>query len=68
MPVQAHIKEQLQAAPVCHRFGVPIDETGVRVDGKLHWLHRSAGAVASNESYTHLFVHPKRGKDALLSE
>ncbi len=58
MPVEAQIKEQLKAAGVCH-----FDETGVRVDGKLHWLH-----VASNAFYTHLFVHPKRGKDALLSE
>lgn len=57
-PIEAQIKEQLKAAHVCH-----VDETGVRVEGKLHWLH-----VASNESYTHLFVHPKRGKDALLSE
>ena len=57
-PIEAQIKEQLKAAHVCH-----VDETGVRVEGKLHWLH-----VASNESYTHLFVHPKRGKDALLCE
>ncbi len=57
-PIEAQIKEQLHLAHVCH-----VDETGVRVEGKLHWLH-----VASNESYTHLFVHPKRGKDALLSE
>lgn len=58
IPLEAHIKEQLKAAPVCH-----FDETGVRADGKLHWLH-----VASNAFYTHLFVHPKRGMDALLSE
>lgn len=56
-PVEAQIKEQLKAAQVCH-----FDETGVRVAGKLHWLH-----VASNAHYTHLFVHPKRGQDALLS-
>lgn len=57
VPIEAQIKEQLKAAPVCH-----FDETGVRVGGKLEWLH-----VASNEAYTHLFVHPKRGQDALLS-
>lgn len=57
MPVEAQIKEHLKAAAVCH-----FDETGVRVGGKLQWLH-----VASNASYTHLFVHPKRGQDALLS-
>lgn len=56
-PIEVQIKEQLKVAHVCH-----VDETGVRVEGKLHWLH-----VASNDSYTHLFVHPKRGKDALLS-
>jgi transposase len=57
VPVEEQIKEQLKAAAVCH-----FDETGVRVGGKLQWLH-----VASNADYTHLFVHPKRGQDALLS-
>lgn len=56
-PIEEQIKEQLKAAAVCH-----FDETGVRVGGKLQWLH-----VASNVDYTHLFVHPKRGQDALLS-
>lgn len=57
VPVEEQIKAQLKAAAVCH-----FDETGVRVGGKLQWLH-----VASNADYTHLFVHPKRGQDALLS-
>lgn len=57
MPIEEQIKEQLKAAVVCH-----FDETGVRVGGKLQWLH-----VASDAHYTHLFVHPKRGQDALLS-
>lgn len=57
-PVEEQIKAHLIAAPVCH-----FDETGVRVEGKLHWLH-----VACNAQYTHLFVHPKRGKEALCSE
>lgn len=57
MPIEEQIKERLKEAAVCH-----FDETGVRVDGKLHWLH-----VASNEDYTYLFTHPKRGQDALLS-
>lgn len=56
-PVEDQIKAQLMAAPVCH-----FDETGVRVAGKLHWLH-----VACTGQYTHLFVHPKRGKDAFAS-
>lgn len=56
-PIEEQIKDQLTAAAVCH-----FDETGVRVGGNLQWLH-----VASNADYTHLFVHPKRGQDALLS-
>lgn len=57
VPIEQHIKAQLTQAVVCH-----FDETGVRVGGKLHWLH-----VASNEAYTHLFIHSRRGQDALLS-
>jgi len=57
VPIEEQIKERLKAAAVCH-----FDETGVRVGGKLQWLH-----VASTKDYTHLFIHPKRGQDALLS-
>lgn len=39
------------------------DETGLRVAGKNHWLH-----TCSNAQFTHLFVHEKRGKEALNSE
>lgn len=58
VPIQEHIKTQLTKAQVCH-----FDETGVRVGGKLQWLH-----VASNQDYTHLFVHNHRGQQALLSD
>jgi len=57
-PIEELIKEQLVAAPVCH-----FDETGLRVAGKLEWLH-----VACTAEYTHLFVHPRRGQVALCSE
>jgi len=57
-PVEAEIREQLERAEVAH-----FDETGLRVDGKLSWLHTS-----SNSQYTHLFVHPRRGEEALRSE
>lgn len=39
------------------------DESGVRCQGRLHWLH-----VASTSLFTYLFVHPKRGKQAIESE
>ena len=57
IPIEAQIKAHLQAAPVCH-----FDETGLRVAGKLHWLH-----VACTALYTYLFVHPSRGQKALKS-
>lgn len=52
------LKEQLKAAPVCH-----FDETGLRIEGGLKWLH-----LASNHLYTYFFVHHKRGQQAILSE
>lgn len=56
-PIETHIKAQLVVAPVSHH-----DETGVRVAGKLHW-----GWVASTTLWTYLFIHAKRGKEALQS-
>ena len=55
---QEWIKSKLISAMVAN-----FDETGLRCAGKLHWLH-----VASNQLYTHLFVHPKRGKEAIESD
>ncbi|TQV84818.1 IS66 family transposase [Exilibacterium tricleocarpae] len=50
-----YIKAQLCAAPVIH-----VDETGVNVGGKRHWLH-----CASNARWTCLFPHQKRGVEAM---
>ena len=49
------VKEQLRQTEV-----INTDESGMRVKGKLHWLH-----VASNEKLTHYQIHAKRGKEAM---
>ena len=49
------IKQQLIAADV-----VRFDETGLRVDGQLHWLH-----VAGSEQLTYYGVHRKRGQEGM---
>ncbi|KOR29012.1 hypothetical protein TI04_09630 [Achromatium sp. WMS2] len=41
---------------------ISFDETGIRVGGKLRLLH-----TASTNEQTHLFVHEKRGTEALKS-
>jgi transposase len=48
-------KEALLNSPVNH-----FDETGMRVDTDLHWLH-----VASNEAFTYYFLHKNRGRIAI---
>lgn len=51
---EQYIKEQLRASKVNHA-----DESGVRVEGRNHWLH-----TLGNEVFTYQFVHRKRGYDA----
>jgi len=55
-PVQAAVKEHLiQTCDPVH-----FDETGMRVEDKLRWIH-----VASTEAVTYLAVHDNRGAKAL---
>lgn len=54
-PVEKQIKQCLETAELLH-----CDETGLRVNRKLWWLH-----VASTDELTYYFVHPRRGRVAL---
>ena len=54
-PSTAAVKGMLREAEVLH-----VDESGLRVTGKLHWLH-----VASTERLTSYEVHAKRGQEAM---
>jgi len=48
------IKGKLLSSPLLHK-----DETGIRVNKALHWLH-----VLGNNTYTLYLAHKKRGNDA----
>jgi transposase len=56
-PIETAIKITILATDVVH-----FDETGMRVEGKLQWFHTSSTIL-----FTYLFVHAKRGKEALNS-
>ncbi len=53
--VEERIKDALRQVDVLHN-----DETGVRIQGRLQWVH-----VASTPWLTHDAAHPKRGSDAM---
>jgi transposase len=53
-PTVRAIGQAISAAPIAHA-----DETGMRVAGKLHWLH-----VLATTGLTWMGIHPKRGKKA----
>ncbi|HUZ04614.1 MAG TPA: IS66 family transposase [Acidobacteriaceae bacterium] len=55
LPTLGRIAELLGASRVQHG-----DETGMRIGGKLHWMH-----VNSTRFLTHLAWHAKRGKQAM---
>ena len=54
-PSTEAVQGLLRTAEVLH-----VDESGLRVRGKLHWLH-----VASTERLTSYEVHAKRGHEAM---
>jgi transposase len=55
--IEAKLKAKLSEAPMLHA-----DETGIRVAGKLMWLH-----VVCAAGYIYMFVDTKRGAQAIMS-
>jgi hypothetical protein len=49
------VRERITGSAVAH-----FDETGMRVAGRLHWVHS-----ASTGKYSLISVHPKRGREAM---
>lgn len=54
-PIEQKTKEQLVSAAVLH-----LDETGMRTNGELHWVH-----TVSTAERTFYYMHPKRGQEAM---
>ena len=54
-PAIEAVKEQL-----CNADVLDVDESGLRVKGKLHWVHS-----ASTKQATHYEIHGKRGKEGM---
>ena len=55
---EAFIRDELAHSELVH-----FDESGVRSEGKLHWLH-----VACSSMLTYFYVHKERGKAALQDQ
>ena len=53
--VEEGIKKGIRGSEVAH-----FDETGIRINGELHWLH-----VASTAGMSYFFPHSKRGGKAM---
>lgn len=52
---EEEVKQQITCGSLAH-----FDESGMRVEKKLHWLH-----VSSTDKLTHYEIHKKRGTDAM---
>lgn len=55
---EALVRNQIIEEDVAH-----FDESGLRTEGKVHWLH-----VACSKLFTYFFVHTHRGKQALQDQ